>query len=123
MRKLDVLVVDDQARARSGVKALLAVRHLAGEFREAANGREAVAQVEATQPDVVLMDIKMPEMDGLEATRRIKSEWPGVKVLLLSMYPDFEPQALAAGADAFFCKANPPESLLEMLAEIASSLE
>ncbi len=119
MRKLRVLVVDDQARARRGMKALLAVRRLAGEVQEAANGREALDRMHEFQPDVVLMDARMPEMDGLEATRRIKAQWQGVKIFILSMYGDCAPQALAAGADAFFNKAEPPEKLLATLDGIA----
>jgi CheY-like chemotaxis protein len=123
MGGLRVLVVDDQPRARRSVRALLAARHLAGEVQEAANGREALGLVEQFRPDVVLMDMRMPEMDGLEATRQIKAKWASVKVFVLSLYGDREEEALAAGADAFFCKTQPPEKLLATLAGIAQEQE
>jgi len=74
-----VLVVDDQPRARKSIKTLLATWPDAGHVREAANGREAIRLVEESQPDVVLMDVRMPEMDGIEATRLIKARWPQVR--------------------------------------------
>ncbi len=119
MRKLRILVVDDQVRARRSVQALLAIRHLVGEIQEASNGREAVDRLQEFQPDIVLMDVRMPEMDGLEATRRIKARWKAVQVILLSMYPEYEQEAQAAGADAFFCKADSPDRLLERLTNMA----
>ena len=92
-----VLVVDDQPRARKSIKTLLATWRDAGQVREAANGREAVRLIEESRPDVVLMDVRMPEMDGIEATRLIKARWPQVKVIVLSMYPDYAADALEAG--------------------------
>ena len=82
--RLKVLVVDDQARARQSLRALLVTWPLTEEVREAVNGSEAILLVEQSQPDLVLMDARMPEMDGLEATRMIKSRWPKVKIIVLS---------------------------------------
>ncbi len=79
---------------------------------EAADGREAVRLVEERRPAVVLMDARMPVLDGLEATRLIKGRWPEVKVVVLSMYSDYRAGALAAGADAFLVKGCPAEVLL-----------
>lgn len=120
IERVRILVVDDQPRARQGLKALLATWPPAQEVREAANGREALALVEESQPDLVLMDIRMPEMDGLEATRRIKARWPHVQVIVLSMYAEYADEALAAQADAYVCKGDPPEKLLATLAAIAA---
>jgi len=119
--KLRVVVADDQARARQGMKALLATWPEVGECREAANGKEAIALVEKFQPDVVVMDARMPKMDGLEATRLIKASWPQVKVIVLSMYSETSAGALAAGADAFVSKGDLPEKLLALLAAVAGS--
>jgi YesN/AraC family two-component response regulator len=118
-----VLVVDDQLRARQGLKALLATWPQLQEIREATNGKQALAIVEECQPDLVLMDVRMPEMDGLEATRRIKASWPNVLVVVLSMYPEYEPEATAAKADAFVCKGEPPEVLLDTLTVLITALK
>jgi DNA-binding NarL/FixJ family response regulator len=88
---------------------------------EAANGREAIEQVRRLRPDVVLMDVSMPEMDGIEATRRIKAEWPGVRVIGLSMHDDEHiSQAMrAAGAEGFLSKTASPAELLKVIYETA----
>jgi CheY-like chemotaxis protein len=82
---------------------------------EATSGQQALALIEECPPDVVLMDSRMPGMDGLEATRRIKARQPKVKIILLSAYPDQMPAALAAGADGFVCRCEPPEILLKTI--------
>ena len=110
-----VLVVDDQPRARQSLKALLGTWPIIKTIREAINGKEALALVEESPPDLILMDIHMPKMDGLEATRRIKAKWPQVKIIVLSVHTEHTAEALAAGADAFVCKCEPPESLLKAL--------
>ena len=117
--RVQVLIVDDQARARQGLRALLATCPLIGEVREASNGAEAIENVEQGRPDLVLMDVRMPVMDGLEATRLIKSNWPEVKVILLSTYSDHRADALAAGAVAFVSKGDAPERLLAIIVQIA----
>jgi NarL family two-component system response regulator LiaR len=113
-----VLIVDDQLRARKSVMALLSTWQGVGEMYEAGDGREAVQLVEKLQPDVVLMDVLMPEVDGLEATVQIKALWPQVKVVVLSMYLEYREQALAAGADAFVGKGDPADRLLAALSAI-----
>jgi DNA-binding NarL/FixJ family response regulator len=116
--RIRVLVADNQPRARQSMKALLAAWHQVEEVCEAASGREVVRLVEEFQPDVVLMDVRMPEMDGLEATRLIKAKWPQVRVIVLSMYAEYEAAAMATGADAFVSKSDPPEKLRTMLADV-----
>ncbi len=113
-----ILIVDDQPRARKSLKALLTTWSRVGEMHEASNGREAVQLAGELQPDVVLMDVRMPEIDGLTATVQIKALWPQVKVILLSMYPEYQGEALAAGADAFVGKGDAPRELLDLLSAV-----
>jgi DNA-binding NarL/FixJ family response regulator len=110
-----VLIVDDQPRARQSLKALLATWLEASEIEAVSSAGEALRFIEGSRPDVILMDARMPGMDGLEATRFIKTRWPEVKIVVLSIYPDYEVPALAAGADAFACKSELPEHLLAIL--------
>jgi DNA-binding NarL/FixJ family response regulator len=115
---LRVLIVDDQPRARKSVKALLSTWQRVGEMYEAGNGREAVQLVQEHQPDLVLMDVRMPEVDGLQATVQIKALWPQVKVVVLSMHLEYKEEALAAGADAFVGKGEPADRLLAVLSAL-----
>jgi DNA-binding NarL/FixJ family response regulator len=122
-KRIRVLVADNQPRARQSMKALLAAWSEVEEVGEAASGREAVRLVEAFQPDVALIDVRMPEMDGLEATRLIKAKWPQVKVILLSMYVEYETAAIAAGADAFVAKGDLAKKLRTILADVTRDPE
>ena len=106
MRKTKVLIVDDHAIVRDGICSLLA---LAGDMEivgEAANGMEALEKVGKSLPDVVLMDIAMPIMDGLEAIRRIRKEFSDTKILVLTQYDDRAHvfPAIQAGANGFVSK-------------------
>ncbi|MGA2504078.1 MAG: response regulator transcription factor [Anaerolineales bacterium] len=113
-----VLIVDDTSRARQSMKALLDVWHKPEEVCEAANGTEAVQMVEEFQPDFILMDARMPGMSGLEATRLIKAKWPQIKIIILSVFTDYQALAIEAGADGFASKSDSPETLRKLLAEI-----
>jgi len=115
---IKVLIVDDQPRSRNSVRALLSTWSWAGEVREASNGREALELVREFEPDVVLMDVRMPEIDGMEATALIKAQWPQVKIVVLSMYPEYRAEALAVGADSFVAKADAPLEMLNVLAAL-----
>ncbi len=122
-RQIRVLIVDDQPRARQSLRALLATWPNIQDIREAVNGRQAIKAVVESAPDVVLMDARMPVMDGLEATRLIKNFFPDVRVIVLSMYPETENQARESGADAFVYKCEPPDRLIAALAEAGISSE
>ena len=115
-----ILVVDDQPRARQSLKTLLATCPQVKEVREAALAREAVRLIQESQPDVVLMDVQMPEMNGLQATRLVKAQWPQVKVIILTLYAEYAAEARAAGADAFICKGEPAGKLLTTLITVAT---
>jgi len=114
-----VLVVDDQLRARQSLKTLLATCPQVKEVREAALAREAMRLIQESLPDVVLMDIQMPEINGLQATQLVKAQWPQVKVIVLTLYAEYAAEARAAGADAFMCKGEPVEKLLTTLITVA----
>lgn len=114
MQKIKVLVVDDHTIVRDGICALLA---LAGDIEvigEATNGNEALNRVRKLSPDVVLMDISMPVMGGLEATRRINKEFPGTKVLVLTQYDDKEYffPVIESGASGYISKAAASSELI-----------
>lgn len=106
MQKIRVLLVDDHAILREGIKALLEKKENIEVVAEAANGREAVSKVAQFRPDVAVLDISMPLMDGLEATRQMKRESPDVKILILTMHDDEEYffQLLRAGASGYVTK-------------------
>jgi DNA-binding NarL/FixJ family response regulator len=128
MDRVRVLIVDDQRRVREGLKALLAASTAGTPMcpaeievvGQAANGLDAVRLAGELQPDAVVMDVRMPGMDGLEATRLIKARWPHIRVILLTLYPDERRQALATPADAFLVKGCPSEELLRRLVVPAS---
>jgi len=111
MNKIKVLVVDDHPIVREGICALLAVVGDISVVAEAANGSEAIEMTRELQPDVVLMDIAMPIMGGLEATRR---EFPKAKVLVLTQYDDKEYvlPVIEAGASGFISKAAASSELI-----------
>jgi DNA-binding NarL/FixJ family response regulator len=106
MQKIRILVVDDHTIVRDGISALL---NLAADMEvvgEAANGREALEKVKELEPDVVIMDIAMPLLGGLETTRRVRKEFPRTKVLALTQYSDKEYvfPIIEAGAHGFISK-------------------
>src|SRR5919112_1439963 len=107
------LLVDDQSMVRAGLRMLLAGEPDIEVVAEAGNGLEAVAQARRFHPHVVLMDIRMPELDGLEATRRILSADKTARILILTTFDldEYVYEALRAGASGFVQKAAPPDRL------------
>jgi len=116
-----VLVVDDQLMVRAGLRMLLSHEPDIEVVAEAGNGREAVAQAARFHPHVVLMDIRMPELDGLEATRRILAADESARVLVLTTFnlDEYVFEALRAGASGFVLKDDPPEQLIGAVRIIA----
>jgi DNA-binding NarL/FixJ family response regulator len=106
--RMRVLLVDDDSGFRDTVRHLLIQREEAVVVGEAADGEQAVALAGSLKPDVVLMDLAMPRMNGVEATRRLKAQWPGLLVVLLTVHDDdvYRRTALAAGAEAFLEKKS-----------------
>ncbi len=117
-----VLVVDDQSMVRAGFRMLLGDEADIEVVAEASNGLEAIAQAARFRPDVVLMDIRMPELDGLEATRRILATDASARVLILTTFnlDDYVYEALKAGASGFVLKDDPPEQLIAAVRTVAA---
>ncbi len=117
-----VLVADDQSMVRAGFRMLLSGEDDIEVVAEASNGIEAVEKAARFAPTVVLMDIRMPELDGLEATRRILAVDPDARVLVLTTFDldEYVYEALRAGASGFVLKDDPPEQLLEAVRTVAS---
>jgi DNA-binding NarL/FixJ family response regulator len=120
-QKIRVLIADDRPHSRDGLRALIAMWPNVEVVGEAGDGREALQLMEACRPEVVLMDVRMPVLDGLAATRRIKEHWPRVKVVILTMYPAHRSEALNAGADAFLVKGCAADELLAAICEPRAS--
>lgn len=113
--KIRVLIADDHTVVRSGVRLLLESEPDMTVVGEALNGEEVVELVQTTRPDVVLMDIAMPGMNGVEATRIIKQKWPQIMVLVLTMHrsDEYFYEALKAGASGYLLKAAETNDLLK----------
>ncbi len=117
-----VLLVDDHTVVRTALAALLAREPDIDIVGEAANGQQAVEVALALQPDVILMDISMPVLNGIEATRIIRAACPGITVIGLSMFHHKEQAQpmLDAGAAGYVCKSDPVAVLLNALRQAAS---
>jgi two-component system response regulator NreC len=120
MAKIRVLVADDHAIVRDGICALLALTGDIEAVGVATNGREALEMVAKLSPDIVVMDIVMPLMDGLEATRRLHKKFPGTKVIVLTQYEDREYvlPVIEAGASGFISKASASSELTSAIRSV-----
>ena len=119
---LGVLIVDDQALVRAGFRMILEAEEDMEVVGEAADGREAVTEAQRLRPDVVLMDVRMPDVDGIEATRRLLAEdRSAVKVVMLTTFDmdEYVYDALRAGASGFLLKDVPPEQLVDGIRAVA----
>jgi two-component system response regulator NreC len=118
MKKIRVLIVDDHTLVRAGIRSLLTLVENIEVIGEASDGKEALSKIERLKPDVVLMDLAMPIMGGLEATRRLRRDFPGIKVLALTQYDDSEYviPVIEAGASGFVTK-------MSAFSELAAAIE
>lgn len=116
-----VLIADDHAIVRKGIRALLATEPDVEVVGEACDGAEAVAQVQALRPDVVLMDLVMPGLDGIEATRQITAGQSGVRILVLTSFAadDKVFPAIKAGALGYLLKDTGPEDLVRAIRQVS----
>ena len=117
-----VLVADDQSMVRAGFRMLLSGQDGIDVVAEASNGLEAVEKADRFDPDVILMDIRMPELDGLEATRRILAADDAARILILTTFDldEYIYEALSAGASGFVLKDDPPEQLIAAVRTVAA---
>ena len=114
-----LLIADDHALIRDGLRSMLGGEPDFELVGEASNGREALELCRALKPDLVLMDVRMPEMDGLEATRAIKREHPGIGVLIVTMHenPDYLLEAIKGGAAGYVLKDASRDELVTAVHE------
>jgi DNA-binding NarL/FixJ family response regulator len=117
-----VLLVDDDDLMRAGLKAVLSTDATVEVVGEAGNGRAAIQAVQALSPDLVLMDVRMPDLDGISATRQVLAASPEVKVVILTTFEDDDYifGALNAGASGFLLKRTSPEQLLTAIRTVAA---
>jgi DNA-binding NarL/FixJ family response regulator len=120
--RIRVLVADDQSMVRAGFRLLLAGEDGLEVVAEASNGVEAVEKARRFHPTVILMDIRMPELDGLEATRRILATDSTARILILTTFDldEYIYEALRAGASGFVLKDDPPEQLIAAIHTVAA---
>ncbi len=120
-KPIRVLLVDDQPCTRASLRALLGTLPGVRGVEEAGDGLDALERVQQRPPDIVLMDVRMPILDGFDATRLIKQRLPSIKIIILSMDGELSREAMAAGADAFVGKTESPQRLLETFAAVAGA--
>jgi DNA-binding NarL/FixJ family response regulator len=118
---LSVLIVDDQALVRAGFRMILDAEEDIDVAGEAADGADAVAEAQRLRPDVILMDVRMPQVDGIEATRRVLADGLDTKVVMLTTFDmdEYVYDALRAGASGFLLKDVPPEQLVAGIRAVA----
>ena len=123
--KTRILVVDDHQMIRNGLKSLIAFQNDMEIVGEAENGQEAIAKTRKLHPDVILMDINMPVMDGIEATRRILAEMPDTKILALSMWSDDgnRSEMKRAGARKYLLKDGDIDELIAAIRDARDSCQ
>jgi DNA-binding NarL/FixJ family response regulator len=123
VKKLRILLADDHALLRRGARGLLQGRRGWQVVGEAANGKQAVEQAKKLKPDIAIVDISMPELDGVQTTRQIREAVPDTKVVVLTMHESDElvQNALAAGAQGYVLKSDLTESLIKAIEDVAAS--
>ncbi len=115
MDAIRIFLVDDHQVVREGLRRMLELEEDMEVVGEAADAKETLTQVELLSPEVILMDIKMPEVDGLELTRQLKEKYPSCNVIMLTLYDEYLPQAIEAGATGYILKDIKREELVRAI--------
>ncbi len=117
MKEVSIILADDHKLVRAGIKSLLENSDRIVVVGEASNGREAISLAKKLKPDIVFLDLAMPELNGLETTEKLNHEFPSIKSVILSMYTDTEYilQALRSGASGYLLKDSAPRELREAI--------
>ena len=120
MEKHSILIVDDNANLRQELRSLLSCRNEFEIGGEAQDGLEAIDSVDKLRPDLVLMDLSMPRMDGITATREIKKKWPETKILVFTIHksPEYLTAVFKAGADGYIQKDSSQGELIQSMNDI-----
>jgi DNA-binding NarL/FixJ family response regulator len=124
-KKIRILIVDNNPILREGLKSVLSPIPIFDIVGEAGDGLEAIEFVEKLQPDLILMDLSMPRMNGLDATRKIKRKWPGTKILAFTVHkiPEILTAILKAGADGYLLKDSSRTELIQSIQDILDGKE
>jgi CheY-like chemotaxis protein len=113
-----VLLVDDHEMIRRGLRRVLEAEEYIDVVGDCASAEEAFSKIEMLSPHVVLMDVRMPGMNGIEATRKLKATYPAIKVIMLTMYEEHTAESIAAGADAYVLKDARCSELTKVIREV-----
>jgi len=124
-QKVTILIVEDQERVRLRLTLLVSESFPECDCYEARDGEEAVARASFHSPDIVLMDIGLPKMNGIEATRRIKEAVPKARVVIVTNHeaPEYEKAAVIAGASAYVCKERMNSELIPIIMKLLSQIQ
>ena len=112
-----LIIADDNPHARHGLQAVLTAHPGIEVCGEASQGQEAIALAAEKKPDVALLDVRMPVLDGIETARLMKERWPKIRIVLISMYADYQVEALESGADVFLVKGCPANELIKAVTD------
>lgn len=112
-KKVNVLIADHQRYNRRGLRALLEFSPFINQIWEARDGEVAIKVISEVKPDLVILEVHLPLIGGLSVTRWVRHNWPEIKVVILTIYPHYEEDALAAGADRFLVKGSEEYSIQE----------
>jgi DNA-binding NarL/FixJ family response regulator len=121
-KQINVLIADHQKNSRQGLRALLEFSPFINQIWEARDGEAAIKVIIEVKPDLVILDLRIPVIGALCVTRWIHQYWPDIKVIILSMYPHYEEEAMAAGADRFFVKGRGDYSIQEEILSLFPSV-
>lgn len=112
-KQVNVLIADHQRNTRRGLRALLEFSPFINQIWEARDGEGAIKVINEVKPDLVILEVELPLIGGFCVTRWIRNNWPEIKVVILTLYPHYEEDALAAGADRFLVKGSEEYSIQE----------